>query len=711
MPAQQGTMLGYPKLRPDLEAFPQQEGPGHRTVILKDPVSQKYFRLTEFEYRFLLAMDGTRSHSAVSTELSSRGYHYGLDDAREILTRATQAGLLLGTHFGTASFLLDLKRRLKSWKRSQRLSQIYFLFVPLVSPDRFLGRTVDYVRWLWSPWFAGLACAALPGAVYILATGWPSIQREFLFFFNLKHLVYLWVTVALTKLVHELSHAYVAKSFGLRVPAMGVAFLIFFPCLYCNTTEAWQLADRRQRMAISAAGVLAEAVIALCSVYVWHTTRPGVIHSLAFYLMGVSMVSTVLFNGNPLMKFDGYFLLTDYLRLPNLFQKSQGYLRYCFMNSILGISSIRDPSRTPRERWLFTLYGTAAFAYRMALYYGIVVAVYYRFDKTLGILLAALAFGLFVVRPIWRGSVGLYYRRSQIRPRLKGSLIIAGLLVCGSVILFVPVGGNSVFPCHVDAASKQKLTVPMHTWVDSVLIREGATVKKGAVLFRLDTSLLRLNLAKQEVIRNTIKAEADLLLVDDQRRAELPGKEIEFLQAEDEIRRIKERLVEAQDGFIAPFDGVVTRLDPKMKPGYQPGEGTIIGEFESTAAPVIHALVPEMDLAVVREGERVRVWLPVDAGVEFGGRIQSIRPFSEPDLRASPFSSRLGGDVPTEVKNRNQMDVPLEAQYDCSVVLDRGAREILLGMTGKLIVGSPRRSIARRVFDRLMQTLNRESLL
>ncbi|MFH0824423.1 MAG: efflux RND transporter periplasmic adaptor subunit [Pseudomonadota bacterium] len=704
-------MAEYPKLRPDLEAFPQPDGPGHRIVVLKDPVSQKYFRLTEFEYRFLQALDGTRSHTEASTVLNSRGYHYGLDDAREIITRATQAGLLLGTRFGTASFLLDLKRRLKSWRRSRTLSQIYFLFIPLVNPDRFLGKTVGYVRWLWSPWVVYPACFAIPGAVYILAAEWTSLRTEFLFFFNLKHLVYLWVTIALTKLVHELSHAYTAKSFGLRVPEMGVAFLIFFPCLYCNTTEAWQLADRSRRMAISAAGVLAEAAIALCSVYVWYATRPGVVHSLAFHLMGVSLASTVLFNGNPLMKFDGYFLLTDYLGLPNLFQKAQGYLRYLFMNLVLGIRGVRDPSRTRREKRLFMFYGSVALAYRLVLYYGIVTAVYLRFDKTLGMLLAALALGLFVVRPIWRGSVGLYARRSEIRPRFKGSLILAGSLICAGVVLFAPIGSNSVFPCHVDAAGKQKLTVPMHTWVDSVLIRAGATVKKGAVLFRLDTSLLELNLARQEVIRNIIKAEADLLLLDDQRRAELPGKEIELMLAEDEIHQIKERLIEARGGFIAPFDGVVTRLDPKMKRGYQPGEGIIVGELESTAAPIIHALVPERDMAAIREGERVRVLFPIDAGVEFQGRIQGIRPFSERDLKDSPFSSRFGGDVPTEAKGGDQMDVPLEAQYDCSVVLDEGALNVPLGMTGKLIVALPPRSVAHRVFHRLMQTINRESLL
>ena len=175
-----------------------------------------------------------------------------------------------------------------------------------------------------SKWTAFLVILAAPGALYLVIDALPRIELEYLFFFNWSNLLFLWVTIGVVKLVHEFAHAYVAKRFGLHVPEMGIAFLIFFPCLYCNTTEAWQLANPRQRASIAGAGIVAEAVVAVFSTYLWYYTQPGLVNSLAFYLMAISFASTILFNGNPLLKFDGYFILIDMLALPNLATNSCG---------------------------------------------------------------------------------------------------------------------------------------------------------------------------------------------------------------------------------------------------------------------------------------------------------------------------------------------------------------------------------------------------
>lgn len=698
------------KFRPDLEAFEQRDGSGHKIVLLKDPVSEKYFRVSDYEYRLLKTFDGTVKVEDAVERLKAEGYYYSSQDAAQIVTKAAQVGLLLGTMFGTARFLTAAKDRMKQLKRARLLSSVYFLFIPLVNPDKFLGKTVRYFRLIYNKWTGLLAALAFPGAVYLVISGIPKIRSEFLFFFNLHNLFYLWVTIAVTKLVHELSHAYTAKRYGLHVPSMGIVFLIFFPCLFCNTTDAWQLADRRQRMAISAAGVGAEFVLAVIAVYVWYFSNPGIVNSLAFYLMGVSVVSTVLVNGNPLMKFDGYFILVDFLGIPNLYRKSFAYLKYLFMNRVLGVSSVPDPSIRPGERSIFTAYGSASFVYRIALYTGIVAGVYYRFDKTLGILLAALAFGLFIVSPVMRGLVTLYKQRSQVRPGLRGTLILIALVAMGAAVLFVPFGGKSVYPCYLDSVRKQKLTIPIHTWVADVLIREGTHVTRGAVLFRLDTSLLELKLLKKECDRDIIKAELKLMLLDDEKRAEIPGKEIELRQAEDEIGLIKQRLDEARNGITAPFDGVVTKLDPEMKRGYQPGEGVVVGELESPVDCSVRALIPEKDLHKVKVGREIRFILSGE-GTEHTAAIDHIRPFSEQDLSASPFSSRLGGEVATEIRGHQHKDAPLEAQFDCSVPFRNDEPRVPLGMTGRFIVPSAPRSVATWVLDTVAQTFNRESLL
>lgn len=705
-----GAMVLHPRFRTDFEVFEHKEPGGRKIIVLKDLLAHKYLRLSEYEYRFLKALNGSVSPKQATKQLEEAGYYYCDDDINQIIAKAAQTGLLLGTTFSTARHQLAMKSRIKQLKRAQRFSSVYFLFIPLLNPDRFLERTLKFVSLICNRWTAIIPLVALPGALYLIVSGMPKIRQEFLFFFNLNNLVFLWITVAVTKLAHEFAHAYTAKKFGLQVPDMGVAFLIFFPCLYCNTTDAWQLADRRQRMAISAAGVAAEAVLSTFAAYVWYFSKPGIVNSVAFYLMGVSFLSTVLINGNPLLKFDGYFLLADYLRIPNLYQKAFGHIRFLFLNRVLGMSEIEDSARSKRERVIFGLYGFGSLTYRVFLYAGIITGVYYRFDKTLGILLAVLAFALFVVRPAWKGSATLFRLRAGIKVRLRGALVFACCVLVLGTALFVPIAGNSVYPCFLDAAQKQKITVPQHTWVEEVNVREGMPVTQRTVMFQLDTSVLRLNLAKQEVNRSIIKKELELLSLDDKRRAEIPGKEVELHQAEDEIRRTNQQLAEAESGITAPFDAVVTRLNPKMRKGFQPGEGVIVGELETTAKLVVHALIPEKDLETIHVGQQVRVWFPASGGMEFEERVNTIRPFSEKDLSESPFSSRFGGEVATEVRSHDQKDSPLESQYDCSILFTHPEANIPLGMTGRVVVPSRSRSVAGRIADRLVQTFNREAL-
>jgi len=311
-------MEACPKFRPDLESSPIHESGGENNIVLKDPVSEKYFRLSEWEYELLKTLDGRITVSEAVSRLKSLGHYYSEEDARLMVGKASQAGLLLGTGFGSAKFQKELGDRLTAAKKSRRLAGMYFMFIPLINPDRFLASTLWLYRAIANRWTLVMLALLTPGAIYLGVLAAMSRDGEFLFFFNLHNLLYLWVTIGITKLAHEFAHAYRAKSFGLRVPQMGVAFLIFFPCLYCNTTQAWQLADRKERISISAAGIIAEGALAVMASYVWYFSRPGILNSLAFYLMAVSFVSTVLFNANPLMRYDGYYILSDWLGVPNL---------------------------------------------------------------------------------------------------------------------------------------------------------------------------------------------------------------------------------------------------------------------------------------------------------------------------------------------------------------------------------------------------------
>jgi len=704
-------MEGRPKLRVDLIARYQRETRGKTRVILEDPVSGKYFQLSEYEYNLLKSLDGTVTLEQAVEKLKRAGNYYSIADARFIMGKAAQLGLLLGTKFGTARFQLYLKNSARTAKRNKMLSSVYFLFIPVLNPDRFLEKTLWFFNLVASKW-SGLALAlAAPGAIYLIISGYSEIQLEYLFFFNWQNLLLLWLTIALTKLLHEFAHAYTAKGLGLQVPEMGVAFLIFFPCLYCNTTDAWQLANHRQRASIAAAGIMAEAAVAVVSTYIWYFSQPGLINSLAFYLMAVSFISTVLFNGNPLLKFDGYFILIDFLRMPNLALNSLRYIKYLFMNRVMGNELVPNPAQSHKEAWIFAVYGVSSIAYRFFLYTGIVMAAYFRFDKLLGILLAMLAAGLFVVRPVFMGMRSMYRSRDQMRPNPKEFALFVGLITAAIVLLCVPWSSRSVYPCFVGSQKVQKLTVPLHTIVRDVFIREGAPVRQGDLLFRLDTSLLRLKLSQKEVLRATIEKEIQLLLLDDKWMSKAESKQAELRLANEEIRMLKEELQLAQDSIIAPFDAVVTNLDARFQNGFQPGEGVVVGELQSPSDCVVHALIPATDIDKVRNGQEVDIWLPAGTGKHLRERIDSIRSYSEVDLRNSPFSSRFGGELATEAKGESQHDAPLEAQFDCSVNIVDQKDAMLLGMTGRMAVPSPPRSIVARFIDNVVKTFNRELLL
>jgi len=702
-------MSQNPKFRIDLKVFRQEMEGEHKRFVLKDLASEKFYRISEYEYRLLKSMDGSVTVEQAIENLKTQGFFYDLPDAKLVVAKAEQLGLLLGTKYGTSEFLTTSRKRMDEQKRSKQISGIYFRYIPLFNPDNFLERTLWIYNLIVNKYTAALMLILLPLSLYYLVIGVGNFKNAYLFFFNFHNLIILWCTIALTKLIHEFAHAYTAKSYGIRVPEMGIGILMFFPVLYSNVTDAWQLGDRKQRMAIAGAGIIAEGVLAILATFIWTFTKPGMINSLAFYMMAMSFISTLLFNGNPLMKFDGYFVFTDYMQLPNLWAKSMKYVKYLWMNRVLGLTNYPDPSNTQRERTIFGIYGVSLFLYRISLYTGICVNVYRRFDKLLGITLGVTAFYIFIAKPIYLGSKTIYSLRSKIKLEHKSGVISLVIIAALIIVLFLPLSGKSIYPCYLGSNEDQKLTVPLLTMVRKVYIEEGSHVTKGSILYELDTTQLELTLRQKQIERSIIKAEILQLLLDDEQKAKAPSKEAELKQVDNEIRRIEDDLKTARTGNIAPFDGVVTALDYRMQPGYRPGEGVIVGEIKSSTDTVIRALVPASDLEKVHVDQPAEVWFPIGTGLFIQGKVEEIAHYSEKDLHDSPFSSRLGGELATEAVSEGHKDVPLEAYYMCSFDFDNRGKVVPLGMTGRMAVTEPRQSIASSFFYHIMNTFNRES--
>jgi putative peptide zinc metalloprotease protein len=694
-----------PLFRQDIVEHAFEESHGARSVVLEDPVANKYYRISPYELELLKVLDGSVSLKEAVEKLKLRGRYFTLGHAAKLVDQVSKAGLLLGTSYGTSRFQTEMKRRMDAAVAQRSLLRLYYLYVPLINPDRFLERTLWVWRLLVNRFTALLFVLAVPGAAYLLVAGLAKIEHEFLFFFNLENLLYLWIAIALVKLTHEFSHAYTAKSLGLRVPEMGVAFLIFFPCLYCNTTAAWELADRRQRMSIALAGVASELVVAVVSVYIWYFSHPGVLNSVAFFLAAISLISSLFFNGNPLLKFDGYFVLTDLLRMPNLQPRALNKIRYLFLNRVLGIESVAPVKASFKERVILVTYGISAVVYRVFLYTAIVSRVYEKFDKSVGVLLGGAAFMLMVVRPLARGVMGLVKRRTEMQYRPGGLLVFAALVVAAVYLLAYPWSSKSSYHCVLQSAMLRQIVIPAESPVAQVCVRQGDRVAPDRVVLVMDRTKIEHDLKMKEAERVFTKKEISIIQSSDKDLSRLQIKYIDLSQTEDAIKRIQEDIRNLE--WKAPFAGTVAKLAPTLQPGAQPGKGAVVGELASEGSCEILGLMPEVDVAWVQPGNVVDVWFPIDGGKTFSVRIREISPFKTEDLEGSPFSSRMGGEIATEAKEASAKDAPLEPYYLCKADL-QNTYGLPLGITGRLVVHQPPRSTIRRIVDAVYQTFHRE---
>lgn len=694
-----------PKLRPDLIKHEHEDSKGARSFVLEDPVANKFYRVSAYEYNLLGILDGKLSLVEAMDELRLRGHHYTQDYAKKLVEQFSMAGLLLGTGYGSSRVQTALKNRMEGELKSRTPFKLYFMYIPVLNPDNFLEKTLWIWRLIANRITLAIFLALVPGAIYLLVSGIHRLQGQFLYFFNFANLLALWIAIALVKLIHEFAHAYTAKSYGLRVPEMGVAFLIFFPCLYCNTTAAWQLGDRRQRMNIALAGIVSEAVVAVICAYLWYFSKPGLLNSVAFYLTVISLLSSVLFNGNPLLKFDGYFVLTDLLRITNLQAKSFNALKYLFQNRVLGMGSIAMPESSSRDKSIFVVYGILAFLYRFILYTGIVAGVYFKFDKTMGILLGALALMLFVIRPVTKAVVNLGKRRAEMNYRKSGIIVFVCIVAAVTFLLTRPLSDNSVYPCYLDSALSHKLVIPADAPVGEVFVRQDEIVDEGQVLFRLDPTRLEYSLKEKEIQLKLVEKEISITENIEKERSRLPLKRIELSQAVDAIKQTKEYLGSIESK--APFRGAITRLAPNFQPGANPGKGVEVGELASQTVCEVVGMAPEHDVSSLEAGSKVTAWFPVGVGESFTLTVREVTPFKAEDLEGSPLSSRFGGEIATEAKEESSKDSPLEPQYLCKMDF-QNVKGIPLGMTGRLVVQKPPRSVLRRFVDKIYRTFNRE---
>ncbi len=632
-----------PKLRRDVR-ITEQIFRGQSWFVIQDPVTCQYFRLGPTEYRFIRELDGRRTVGEILQELA---IHLGEDSlapelAARLLNYLQQSSLLESSERLDPASLYESYRTLMR-KRGLRIAgNFLFLNVPLVDPDRFLRWGLGYVRPLMGRAFLLVWLIALGGASSVIVTHWSELISRANGVLAPSNILYLYISYAVVKLFHEMWHGFVCRQYGGPVHEMGILFLIFTPFPYCEASSAWAFDSKWKKIHVSAAGMYIEIFLASLATFVWYATNPGTVHSLAYNVMFVAGISTILFNGNPLLRYDGYYILADLVELPNLWTNANGYVRYLASRYLLG-QKLESPADSISQSIQWLSYGMASFIYRIIISVGIILFVSRQLHG-LGLVMALGAVIAWVVIPISQLIKYLFASPETRSNRLRAG-VITGTIILG-VVAFL---GLPNWPMRlyanavVDYRDVQVVRADAAGHVCEVFVRSGEYVKRGQRLVRLANEQMMSQYRQAKADLELVKCRLSALEVTDLAAAQAARTSVE---ATEELCRDLGKKVESLD-VKANIEGrvITARLDELV--GSYRKTGAEIMTIVDTRQPLLKVPIDQEDVYEYRDtvGRGVEIRLRSDPGHVIPGVIRKITPQSTREVVHPALTNKAGGDL------------------------------------------------------------------
>ncbi len=703
-----GTAVAQlPPLRQDLTLHPgPADDDGAPTWTIHDPVNNRFFRI---HLRAFELLSRWRSEAA-------DGFLRRVQ--RESGLRISPKELEGFVHFLRGNALLQWQGReeVMVWSRRvvdnrgawlKRLLLHYLFFrIPLLHPDRFLTAS----RFLAAPFFSPalhrfLAVIGLLGLFFTLRQ-WDRFQNTFVDFLSWEGALYFAVTLMVVKVFHELGHAYTANRHGCRVSTMGIAFLVLVPVLYTDASDAWKLPSKQKRMAISGAGMMVEMGLAAVALFAWSILPEGPMRAAAFLVATTTWIMTLTINLNPFLRFDGYYLLSDGLGVENLHGRSFRMGRWWLREKLFAYG---DPPPERLRPFLFgflILFAWATWLFRLFLFLGIAWLVYSFFFKLLGLFLAIVEAGWFIVRPVWM-EVAVYWKRRSEARFTRGSLIFLLVLAGLSWILLVPWRQVVPLPAVWQAADHALIFSPFPARIDRIHVQRGARVSRGEVLFSLSSPELesQLLLAEKRLDLLQLRLARRAASEEEGRKERVLRKSLASAEAHLEGLRVRK----ARLTITAPLTGRVTDLADILRPGLWIDGQTPLARVVDSGHSELLAFLPESESGRI-DRRAVSHFYPDDpARPALAVRVVSVAEVNTALLDLPYLASVHGGEVAVRVDAQGRFQ-PVEALYRVTLepVVD-GVSAPARVVPGVVRLAAAPRSLADRLWRNLWAALLRES--
>ena len=591
-----------PALRPDVQ-IRRQTYRGTPWYIISEPDNNAHFRLAQGGYGFMSMLDGKRTVQEIWEIFQDASEKEALTQGEVIalLGRLHSAGLLLLDMPADSDALLRRQQERRLKKIGSTMSSFLFLRIPLWSPDAFFTRFQTLGSFAFRPvgFFLWLVCLSL--AARTLFLNWDVFVAEARQSLNPSNLLWIYTVIVLAKVVHECGHAFACKYFSARdglpgdVHSMGLMLLLFAPVPYIDVSSSVQIRSRWARAAIGLAGVYCELFLAFLSTLIWANTTEGTsLHLLARNCMLITSVTTLLFNINPLLRFDGYFVFSDILDMPNLYQRSQAYFIYLFKRYLLGVAKAANVVEKRSEKIFYPLYAVAAFIYRII----ITVSIFFVLEDTLAALGIVLAVGLFI---IWFGlpaCKGLVYLGAG--PELAGMrgkviarfALLTGLLV--ALVFGIPVESGVVVEGVVESRDQHVIFSEVEGTLASFVLTDTQVVKNKTRIVTLENPGLLAELERMELAVEVAKAKLDHA----QHKGEASAAGMFALEWRGSLQQLVILRLQAEKQRInASANGIWVAPELTRRHGKWVAKGDMLGSIYSPEALRLRVIVDQFDAA------------------------------------------------------------------------------------------------------------------
>lgn len=716
------------RMRRDLQVQPRGRE-SSRHWLVKDPLSLRYFHLTDEEYFLLSELNGQQSLEELREkfELRFAPRRVRMSQLQAHLAYLHESSLVTSDLPGHAHRLLGLQVKNRKRELKSSIRNVLAVRLPGFDPEPLLNALYPVCRWM----FSGVAVAAgvllmIAAAALVAVQADTLVERlpQFREFFALANIATILLVVAATKMLHELAHALAAKHFGCECHEMGVMLLLFAPCLYCNVTDSWTLPSKWQRIAVSAAGMYAELVLAAACTFIWWFSEPGLLNTLCLNQMFVSSVGTLFFNANPLLRYDGYFILSDLIEVPNLQADSQRALQASVAKHVFGIEWM--PGELPRIRhynWLVA-YAAAAMLYRVVLVC-IVVWFYlkilepYQLQILAQALTVMIVFGVFVMPAV---RTAKQMRELTANRRVKWFRTIVVLAAASGLILaalWVPLPHRISAMAAIQPKDGSAVYVSVPGTLQSTTAA-GAIVQAGDTLAVLENIDL---LTERERLTSAVREEQKHLESMERQRFVDPAVELQMPAVAERLKDLESQLEQSRAEFDrltikSPAAGTILPPLPQNSPASSQElpdwSGTPLDE-ENLGAYLDRGTL----FCTIGDPNRVEAVLLIDqADVEFVAPGQSvtiltgtseqpirgvITEMAEENLQTIP--ARLAQQLKLPVRTADQNSArPIDAIYLARVTLEETDSRLVIGASGEAAISVAPLPLATRIRRYLERT-------